>query len=65
MPHSPLALSPLTAISAIDGRYATKTTVLRGLFSEYGLIKHRVKLEIEWFKYLTNCEAIPRSNSII
>ena len=64
MPHSPLALSPLTAISAIDGRYATKTTVLRGLFSEYGLIKHRVKLEIEWFKYLTNCEAIPEATQL-
>jgi len=46
-------LSPLTAISPIDGRYAGKTTQLRSLFSEYGLIYHRVLVEIRWLQALS------------
>ncbi|HEX5755296.1 MAG TPA: adenylosuccinate lyase [Arenimonas sp.] len=38
----------LTALSPIDGRYATKADRLRPIFSEYGLIKARVHVEIEW-----------------
>jgi adenylosuccinate lyase len=47
-----LDLTPLTAISPIDGRYADKTQALRGVFSEYGLIKYRVMVEVRWLQYL-------------
>ena len=49
---------PLCAISAVDGRYSDKTAALRSLFSEYGLIKQRLRIEIEWLKRLGECEAI-------
>ncbi len=45
-------LSALTAISPLDGRYAEKTEALRPLFSEFGLIHHRVIIETEWIKAL-------------
>ncbi len=45
-------LTSLTAISPVDGRYAGKTEALRGIFSEYGLIRHRVIVEIRWFQAL-------------
>jgi len=45
-------LSPLSAISPIDGRYASKTQVLREIFSEYGLIKARVQVEVRWLQHL-------------
>ena len=38
----------LTALSPLDGRYAGKVDALRPIFSEYGLIKARVKVEVEW-----------------
>jgi adenylosuccinate lyase len=38
----------LTALSPSDGRYAGKVHALRPIFSEYGLIKARVKVEVEW-----------------
>lgn len=41
--------SPLTAISPIDGRYQSKTTELQAYFSEFGLIRYRVIVEIEYF----------------
>ncbi|MBS0218756.1 MAG: adenylosuccinate lyase [Proteobacteria bacterium] len=40
--------STLTALSPLDGRYASKVDALRPIFSEYGLIKARVKVEVEW-----------------
>lgn len=46
-------LNELTAISPVDGRYGSKTAALRTLFSEYGLIKHRVLVEIRWFQALS------------
>ena len=45
-------LSPLTALSPLDGRYAEKLTPLRAHFSEFGLIRNRVRVEIEWLKAL-------------
>lgn len=45
-------LSSLTAISPIDGRYAEKTSDLRSLFSEYGLMRYRVLIEIRWLQTL-------------
>ncbi|MCK6391801.1 MAG: adenylosuccinate lyase [Azonexus sp.] len=44
--------NPLTAISPLDGRYAGKVDALREHFSEFGLIKARLKVEIEWLKAL-------------
>ena len=38
----------LTALSPLDGRYASKVDALRPIFSEYGLIRARVKVEVEW-----------------
>ncbi len=50
--------SPLTAISPIDGRYQIKTDSLRPIFSEYGLFRFRVQVEIEWLKALAQQEEI-------
>lgn len=44
-----MALSNLTAVSPIDGRYGNKTQVLSNYFSEYALIRYRVRVEIEYF----------------
>lgn len=44
-----MKLSPLTSISPIDGRYRNKAEILSQYFSEYALIKYRVKVEIEYF----------------
>ncbi len=53
-----MELNQLTAICPIDGRYGNKNTELRTYFSEYGLIKYRIIVEIEWLKALANCEQI-------
>jgi len=45
-------LSKLTALSPLDGRYHGKVDALRGYFSEFGLIRFRVLIEIEWLKAL-------------
>jgi len=42
----------LTAISPIDGRYASKVEALRPIFSEYGLIRFRVQVEVRWLQAL-------------
>ncbi|BBL57946.1 adenylosuccinate lyase [Methylomonas koyamae] len=42
----------LTAISPIDGRYANKVDALRPIFSEYGLIRYRVEVEVRWLQAL-------------
>ena len=47
-------LNSLSAVSPIDGRYASKTAVLRPIFSEFGLIRHRVLVEIRWLQMLAN-----------
>ncbi len=43
-----MQLSPLTAISPLDGRYALRIDTLRDLFSEYGLMRQRLQIEIAW-----------------
>jgi adenylosuccinate lyase len=48
-----LPLSALTAISPIDGRYGSKTKQLRDIFSEYGLIRFRVLVEVRWLQQLS------------
>ena len=52
-------LSALTAISPVDGRYGDKAADLRPIFSEYGLIRCRVKVEVEWLKKLAATTGIP------
>lgn len=44
--------SSLLALSPLDGRYGDKLDALRGHFSEYGLIRNRIRVEIEWLKAL-------------
>ena len=47
-----MELTPLNALSPLDGRYQSKVDPLRAYFSEYALIKHRALVEIEWLKAL-------------
>ena len=53
-----MELTELTAISPADGRYGSKTAALRPIFSEYGLIHHRVLVEVRWLQALANNNAI-------
>ena len=46
-------LSPLSAVSPIDGRYGDKTAALRPIFSEFGLIRCRVEVEVRWLQQLS------------
>jgi len=46
--------SPLTNLSPLDGRYAAKLDALRPLLSEYGLMRYRVQVEVEWFVALSD-----------
>ncbi|MBL4584901.1 MAG: adenylosuccinate lyase [Pseudomonadales bacterium] len=48
-----MILSPLTAVSPIDGRYHGKTKDLHSLFSEFGLIRYRVIVEVRWLQHLS------------
>jgi adenylosuccinate lyase len=54
-----MELSALTAISPLDGRYGSKTIPLRAIFSEFGLIRARVEVEIRWLQRLADHDAIP------
>ena len=47
-----MELSGLTAVSPVDGRYGSKTAILRDIFSEFGLIKFRVQVEVRWLQKL-------------
>jgi len=51
-------LTQLTALSPVDGRYGSKTESLRPIFSEFGLIRHRVLVEIRWLQALARHEGI-------
>ena len=58
-----MTLSPLTAISPIDGRYRSKTEKLGEYYSEFALIRYRVKVEVEYFIRL--CELpLPQLTSV-
>ena len=50
--HDIMALTSLTALSPLDGRYSSKVEPLRRHFSELGLIRYRVQVEIAWLKAL-------------
>ncbi|MCK5432089.1 MAG: adenylosuccinate lyase, partial [Gammaproteobacteria bacterium] len=47
-------LTPLTAISPLDGRYGDKTAELRPIFSEFGLMRFRIQVEIRWLQALSD-----------
>lgn len=51
-------LSALTAVSPIDGRYGSKTADYRNIFSEFGLIRCRVEVEVRWLQQLANHDGI-------
>ncbi|MDC0662035.1 adenylosuccinate lyase [Marinobacter sp. SS21] len=53
-----MELTALTAISPVDGRYGSKVSVFRNMFSEYGLIRNRVTVEIRWLQQLSEHSAI-------
>ena len=59
-----LALDTLTAVSPLDGRYADKTAALRDIFSEYGLIKYRYRVELRWLQTLANEQGIGELQSL-
>jgi adenylosuccinate lyase len=54
-----MTLTPLTALSPVDGRYAAKLDALRANFSEAGLITRRIRVEAAWILYLGRHAAIP------
>jgi len=53
-----MAFQALTALSPLDGRYAAKVESLRGHFSEFGLIRNRIRVEVEWLKALAAAPGI-------
>ena len=53
-----MELSALTAISPVDGRYFDKTKVLGSIFSEFGLIKYRVLIEVKWLQAMADNDSI-------
>ncbi|MCP4985525.1 MAG: adenylosuccinate lyase [Colwellia sp.] len=53
-----MELSALSAISPVDGRYGSKVKSLRPIFSEFGLIKYRVTVEVRWLQKLAQTNAI-------
>ena len=60
-----MELSPLTALSPVDGRYnKTTSTRLRQLFSEFGLIHHRLEVEIAWLLALSDHPGIPEVSTL-
>ena len=54
-----MKIDSLLGISPLDGRYSAVNNELRYITSEYGLIKYRVYIEVEWFKHLSNTKSIP------
>ena len=54
-----MQLTSLTAVSPVDGRYGSRTSALRPIFSEYGLIRNRVLVEVRWLRRLAAHNGIP------
>ena len=54
-----MKISTLKAISPADGRYSEKVNDLRDIFSEYGLIRYRVLVEIRWLQCLADEQSVP------
>ncbi len=61
-----MSYNNLKSISPLDGRYSEKVSELRDIFSEYGLIKYRVFIEIKWLQHLSSIndlKELPEFNS--
>ena len=56
--------SPLTALSPLDGRYHSKVASLRTIFSEFGLIRRRVQVEVAWLRALSENTQIPEVHAL-
>lgn len=54
----------LLSLSPLDGRYQQKVAALRPFFSEYALIRHRIHVEIEWFKAVANIPVLTGVSSL-
>jgi adenylosuccinate lyase len=54
-----MKVSTLRALSPADGRYAGKVNGLRDIFSEYGLIRYRVLVEVRWLQFLADEASVP------
>lgn len=54
-----MQLSPLTALSPLDGRYASRLEALRASFSEYGLMHQRLRVELVWLAELASIPGVP------
>ena len=54
-----LPFSQLTAVSPLDGRYSSKCDSLAPYFSEYGLMRYRVLVEVRWLQALIDSEEVP------
>jgi adenylosuccinate lyase len=61
--NSAMKLDQFTAISPIDGRYLSKLTELQPIFSEFGLMRYRLLVEIRWFQELAKHKQIPEISS--
>lgn len=59
MDNSFNTLSALNAVSPVDGRYGNKTIALRSIFSEFGLIRFRVEVEVRWLQQLSRHTGVP------
>ena len=59
-----MELSALTAVSPVDGRYGSKTSDLRSIFSEFGPIRFRVEVEVRWLQKLASHTAIAEVPSL-
>jgi len=62
-PHMDMT-DTLTALSPLDGRYASKLDALRPIFSEFGLVQRRVAVEIAWLEALCDAPAIPEARNL-
>lgn len=59
MDNSFNTLNALNAVSPVDGRYGSKTIALRSIFSEFGLIRFRVEVEVRWLQQLSRLAGVP------
>ena len=59
-----MQLSELTAITSVDGRYHSKTKQFGHIFSEYGLIKNRLLVELKWLIHLSQTEGVEEVNPL-
>ena len=59
-----MRLNELTALSPIDGRYRRKTSELAPFLSEWGLMKYRVHVEVEYFIELSKLDALGHSGPV-